>query len=382
MLRFLVEAERAEVWELEGARDLAHWLSIRYGLSSWKAHRWIVAAHVLEELPELAEALATGELGIDKVLELCRFATPAIERRLLRWAKTVSAAAVRRRADREVRRVIHAEVDAHEARFLEWWTTDEGRRIGLQAELPAAEGAVVIRAIERTCERVPSMPGEEHAVFLPARRADALVTVCSGALGADPDPDRATVVVHARVQASASNVAPDDASDAPLEVDDRGARPTTFALAGAELDSGEVLHPKTALRLFCDARIQEVIEDEHGNVIGLGRLRREPPSWMVRQVRYRDRECRFPGCGARAFTRLHHITWWRHGGRTDLENLVLICSFHHKLVHELGWTLVRDPANSVRWYRPDGTRYRVGPPGARAPTAPPDGTEPLLVTSG
>jgi hypothetical protein len=86
---------------------------------------------------------------------------------------------------------------------------------------------------------------------------------------------------------------------------------------------------------------------------------------MIRQVRYRDRECRFPGCGARRFTEAHHIVWWRHGGRTDLDNLVLICSFHHRLVHEHGWSVGREPDGGVTWRRPNGARYLAGPsPGA------------------
>jgi hypothetical protein len=43
------------------------------------------------------------------------------------------------------------------------------------------------------------------------------------------------------------------------------------------------------------------------------------------------------------------------------ENLVLTCTFHHKLVHEYGWSLAREPDNEVRWHRPNGTRYRAGP---------------------
>jgi hypothetical protein len=82
---------------------------------------------------------------------------------------------------------------------------------------------------------------------------------------------------------------------------------------------------------------------------------------MMRQLRYRDQECRFPGCGSRRFTEAHHVRWWSRGGRTDLENLVLTCTFHHKLVHEYGWSLAREPDNTVRWHRPDGTRYRAGP---------------------
>jgi hypothetical protein len=82
---------------------------------------------------------------------------------------------------------------------------------------------------------------------------------------------------------------------------------------------------------------------------------------MVRQLRHRDRECTFPACGSRRFTQAHHVVWWRHGGTTELDNLVLICTFHHKLVHEYGWSLRRDRNGTVQWFRPDGTRYRAGP---------------------
>jgi HNH endonuclease len=128
-----------------------------------------------------------------------------------------------------------------------------------------------------------------------------------------------------------------------------------------EIEDGTAIHPETLSRLMCSARVQTVLEDGGGRGLRLGRISREPTAWMIRQVRHRDRECRFPGCGARRFTQAHHIRWWREGGRTDLDDLVLICSFHHKLVHEYGWRLVRDADGSVRWFHPDGTRYRAGP---------------------
>jgi hypothetical protein len=68
-----------------------------------------------------------------------------------------------------------------------------------------------------------------------------------------------------------------------------------------------------------------------------------------------------PGCGNRRFAQAHHLTWWSRGGRTELENLALICSFHHKLVHELGWSITRDADGEISWFRPDGIRYRAGP---------------------
>jgi hypothetical protein len=90
-------------------------------------------------------------------------------------------------------------------------------------------------------------------------------------------------------------------------------------------------------------------------------MTREPPAWILRQLKYRDRECTFPGCGSRRFTQAHHILWWEKGGTTDLDNLVLICSFHHRLVHEHGWSLVREGDGTVGWFLPDGTPYRAGP---------------------
>ncbi|HEY7477999.1 MAG TPA: HNH endonuclease signature motif containing protein, partial [Actinomycetota bacterium] len=85
-----------------------------------------------------------------------------------------------------------------------------------------------------------------------------------------------------------------------------------------------------------------------------------PSASQVRLVRHRDRGCVFPGCGTNRYTQVHHVRWWRHGGKTDLENLALVCSLHHRLVHEHGWRLTRS-GGRARWFRPDGERYRAGP---------------------
>jgi Domain of unknown function (DUF222)/HNH endonuclease len=340
LFRVIAELDRHGGWRDAGARDLAHWLSMRYGISAWKSHRWIAAAHALDGLPRLADAFASGRLGIDKVVELCRFATAEDEERLVAWAAQVSSGAIRHRGDVLARVALEEVREAERTRTLSWWVLDEGRRLGLYAELAAAQGAAVVRAIDRLADRLPTMPGETDPAepfTVDARRADALVALCSASIAADPRPDRATVVVHA-----------------PL-------RSLVAGIAGCEVEDGPALHPETIERLMCNARVQTLIEDDAGTVVGLGRTTREPSTWMVRQVRYRDRGCRFPGCGARSFTEAHHVVWWRHGGRTDLDNLVLICSFHHKLVHELGWRLDRDPDGLVRWFDPGGVRYRAGP---------------------
>ena len=99
LLGLIAEIDRTEAWQGDGARDVAHWVGMRYGISAWKAYRWVAAAHALAELPATAEALGSGRLGIDKVMELTRFATPETERGLIGWAATVSIGAISRRAD-------------------------------------------------------------------------------------------------------------------------------------------------------------------------------------------------------------------------------------------------------------------------------------------
>lgn len=337
LLAAVAEIDRTEDWQGDGASCVAHWVSMRYGISAWKATRWVATAHALGHLPSTAEALSSGELGIDKVVELCRFATPHTEAKLLRWAQRVSSGAIRRRGDLEARRSREEAAEVERDRYLAWWYVDDGRRLALEAELPAGQGAAVINAIQRMAARVPTMPDEEHPSDARGRRADALVALCQAQIAVDPDPDRATVVVHATLEGLVG------------------------ASSGGHTEGGAVIHPETVRRLLCNARVQAVIEDGKGDVIGLGRLAREPSAWMVRQLRWRDRECRFPGCGARAFTEAHHVQWWGRGGRTDLDNLALICSFHHRLVHEHGWLLSREPDGEVSWFRPGGARYLAGP---------------------
>ena len=342
LLRVIAEVDRRRAWHDSGARDLAHWLSIRYGMSWWKADRWIKAAAALDGLPAITDALETGVLGIDKVVELCRFATAETEAALIGWASEATCATIRRRADLEVRAALDETAELERDRTLRYWYEDGGRRFGLEARMPSAQGAIVAKALERVVDQIPTMPARTDGVVIEARRADALLAMCSQHIAADADADRATVVVHASLEALSGR-------------------------RNAETEQGAVMPPEALQRLACDARIQVVAESDAGDAISLGRTKREPSPSMMRQLRHRDRGCRFPGCGSTAFANAHHIVWWSRGGSTDLDNLLLICGFHHRLVHEHGWTVKRAEDGRVRWFRADGSRYRGGPEQSATP---------------
>ena len=339
LLRLIPELERTRRWQAEGARDTAHLLAMRYGISSWKASRMVAAAHALSRLPHLSAALERGLLGPDKVLELARYATPGTERDLISWARRVSVSTVRRRGELHERAAREQAERLQRERSCTWYLYDGGRRVHLEADLPAADGARLAAAIEEVAGSLPVMPGEEDARYADARRADALVALCTyGAAKEDGEPPlprvRATVVLHARVG---------------------------MAEHPAELEGGGLVHPASAERLACTGVLEHLAESRTGRILARVAERRNPPAWMVRQVRYRDSGCTFPGCGTRAFTEAHHIRFHRFGGRTTMENLALVCSFHHRLVHEHRWRIRRSPTGKLAWYRPDGRRHMPGP---------------------
>ena len=107
-------------------------------------------------------------------------------------------------------------------------------------------------------------------------------------------------------------------------------------------------------RLGCDADAIVIAENERGEPLSVGRKTRIVPAAISRALWARDRGCRFPGCGRKRFVDAHHIRHWSNGGETRLENLMLLCSAHHRLVHEGGFRIEKDYRD--RWFfrRPDG----------------------------
>ena len=95
---------------------------------------------------------------------------------------------------------------------------------------------------------------------------------------------------------------------------------------------------ETARRLCCDAGIVPVVDGPNGEPLSVGRRTRSSPPAVRRALSNRDRGCRFPGCTATQRLHGHHVRHWAEGGETSLDNLVLLCPTHHRLVHEVAST--------------------------------------------
>jgi len=136
-----------------------------------------------------------------------------------------------------------------------------------------------------------------------------------------------------------------------------------------QIEDGPAIAPETARRLACDTGLVAMLDDPAGNPLVVGKKTRTVPTALRRAVHARDEHCKFPGCD-RPIAHVHHIEFWAQGGPTVLTNLIGLCKFHHRCVHEGGYTVEVAEDGTVLFYRPDG---QVIDPAPKARIDPDDG---------
>jgi len=347
-----------------GFRSCAHWLSWRVGLDIGAAREKVRVARALGTLPRLARALARGELSYAKVRALTRVATPETEERLLGVGRAGTAEHVElivrgwRRVDRNAE--ARETATRHRSRALHVYRDDDGM-FRLRGRLEPEVGELLMQALAAAREtlyqrthrtfvgagctphdpadvsaetRVVERPVEDPPTF-EQQQADALALLAETALhhGIDPGApgERYQVVVHVDAPALAD-------PDAPGQ---------------SVLDNGEHVSTETSRRLACDASRVVMKHARDGRVVEVAARTRTIPPALRRALHYRDRGCRFPGCGMR-FVQGHHIRHWAQGGPTKLSNLAMLCRRHHRAVHEEGYQVTRQPDGELQFRRPDG----------------------------
>ena len=137
----------------------------------------------------------------------------------------------------------------------------------------------------------------------------------------------------------------------------------------AALHLGPFLSEEERRYLLCEADC-EIWFERHGQPIGSGRATRQISRRLRRALEHRDRCCVVPGCGATRGLHAHHIRHWEDGGDTELDNLVLVCPYHHRAHHRGAITITgpaRPPGRHRQRRRPD-TRRITGPPTHHTPT--------------
>ena len=354
LLELIREYDECNGWEGPGLLSCAHWLNWKCGLSLGAAREKVRVAHALKVLPQISALFREGRISYSKVRAITRVATTDNEDYLLMIARHGTATHVERlvRLYRQVKRneALARANERHELRQLSWYFEDAGSLV-LRGRLTPEQGARIVKALELAMDEayeeskdvpVATSPLSQSDQPMPEpiaqRRADALERVAeaylSGTQSACNGGDWHLIHVHTDIET--------------LQADGTGAE--------AQLEGGNCVAAETARRIGCDAGLVRWVENHKGEPLSIGRKTRTIPPAIRRALKRRDGGCRFPGCTCTRFVDAHHIRHWADGGETNMDNLVLLCRRHHRLVHEGGFGVQAQPTGDISFTDPDGQR--------------------------
>ena len=311
------EFERSEGWAEDGYNTAADWIRLNCHMNSNQVWGSLAVGEHMPKLTESVQAMKDGEVGYAHLATMGRTAEAVgkvfDETELLPLAKKFSPG----KFFHQVQHYRHA-LDAKayndeqeqlaEERSLRVGTRQDGCVL-ISGVLDPVGGAAVRNALEPLAR--PS--GAHDTRSREQRMADALV-------------ERVTGDARVNLQVTAT-----------IE--------TLKALAGAAAGEMEFSFPLSSAavqRLACDCSVTRVLLDQESLVIDVGRAKARLHGSLRKALNLRDRHCQWPGCERPAsYCDGHHLVHWAHGGPTDLDNLVLLCKRHHRMVHEGGWRLIK-----------------------------------------
>ena len=205
-----------------------------------------------------------------------------------------------------------------------------GRMYRLDGMLDSEGGAALVSAIQALAHPLGSADHRRPK----QRRAEALVELAHQAMNAGTVRKRGGVRPHVAVTATA------------------GALMGEVGAVPAQLHDGMPISTRTLQRLACDSTLCRVMKADSA-VIDVGRATRSISGSQRRALNATYRTCCGPGCDRPVgMTSVHHVEFWASGGESNLRNLLPLSYFHHRLVHEGQWQVVKAD-DSIQWIPPE-----------------------------
>jgi hypothetical protein len=391
-VRDLASDETREVLRGAGPEQRAEWLVTLQYLTDAAAAATLVATEVFDANgdAQVLQGAATTQAWIRAT---CRTSgAEAVERvRLARTSRASHSDATRKLAD-GVLTYEHLRAIDRSTRRID--PAQQNAAVELLTTLAESESVSLVRAAGRHLAQVidpdgtladvqhqfdrryltlaPMMDGMTSLDGLLDAEAAAVV---DAALRPFLTPDGPTDVrTHAQRRADGLVQVLASACDAQMVPQAGGERPHLHVVVagdgGAHLSPRrEVIHPMSVARIACDAHVTPLLLDAEGTVVDLGRTRRLFSTHQRKLLAARDGGCRWPGCHRPpAHTDAHHVIPWQRGGASDLDNAVLLCRYHHRLVHEGGWSITiedhaRGTHGAIAVRGPHGRQFTSHPRG-------------------
>lgn len=355
LVEIVAEIDGDGIWGNTGCRSVPALVAWKLGVTPHNAENMVTVARRLQGFPRLAERMREGQLSVDRAGVIAERAADGSDEHYAELAVVATVSQLRTavkmeprpdstpkpKPERSFSKTVSETYTTYRIRLpkLDAAKFDAGlasHRDGLIAEWKHDHGDE-----SPASEDSPQVPPFPDAV-------DALVSLAETGWDADvarrPHGQHTTVVVHVDVEKHA-----------------------------AELHLGPVLTDAERRLLLCDATC-ELWLHRHGQANGSGRATRTISRRLRRALEHRDRCCVVPGCGATRGLHAHHIVHWEDGGYTELDNLVLLCPFHHRLHHSGGITITGS-ASTLVVVDADGDPLDPGSL-ARTPTQPPPAVKP------
>lgn len=325
----------------DGAVSTAAWAQAQTGQRIPDARVSLAMGLACETLPATAKAWKQGEISTSLAGTICRGRKPGHEDVYADAEESLVAFAAKRdvRALDLVIRHYQARADAIDGVEPEALNgarmSPVGNRWKLNGDFDEFAGSTIDQAVRARMDK----PLEGDTRTFAKRYADALTSVARFSLDYGDSPVEGGEVPHVSFVIHADGT-PSDSTFTPMQIS----------------------------QLLCEANVSRVVLGTDSVILDVGRAKRVPSRAVRRAIAFRDKGCRFPGCGRRpSWCQTHHVTHWHPSqmGETNPENLVLLCDFHHGLFHKYGWRATFDGI-TFEVTRPDGsilgaTSTRAGP---------------------
>jgi hypothetical protein len=303
VMQLVREADDDGDWQAAGCSSSAQWLAQLSSSDHRAAQQITRTSAALRSLPALDHALGTGALSLDQVAAAAEFATPETDSELARVAVGKAPSAIALAARTLVPPSVEDDAELYRRRALSMVWTRGRRELCISGRLPLEQGAAFEQAIWQTATQQRALD-KQAGVILDWQQsaADALSTLAQRRQDGGVRRSATTLIVHVS----------DD--EPPL------------------LEGAGPISRETAERLACDARRLTI--KRRGPDLVHSRVGRCASYAQKRALHKRSGHCQYPGCSATRELEAPHLIPDEHGGKTELDNLILICPRHHKLLHD------------------------------------------------